>query len=92
MGLILYAVLMFYGFRGVPLKRGSTCCVITAALLTPLGIAGSDSWPTCNGWWCYTSVTVGIITLTFLMTLAFAFASLAVGYGGRKLIAHLNRA
>ena len=38
MGLLLYALLILFGVRGMPLKRAKALCLITAMILTALGI------------------------------------------------------
>ena len=90
MGLLLYAVLFFFGVRGMLLKRASAYCLVTAALLTVLAIAAIDDLPPCEGIGCDQSAST--LAVVFLTNLALAFGSFGIGAGSRRLIAKFKRA
>ena len=83
MGLLLYAILLFFGARGMPPKRGAAYCLVTAALLTFLAIGAVDDMPSCDGIGCDQSVSTWV--LAFLTNLTLSFASFGVGAGGKRL-------
>ena len=90
MGLLLYAILFFFGVRGMLLKRASAYCLITAALLTGLAIAAIDDLPSCEGIGCDQSA--GTLAMAFLTNLALAFGCYGIGSGSRRLRAKFKRA
>jgi hypothetical protein len=90
MGLLLYAVLLFFGARGMPLKRAAMFCLVTAALLTILAIAAIDDLPTCEGVGCDRSA--GTLAAAFLTNLALAFGSFGIGALGRLALSKFKRA
>jgi hypothetical protein len=83
MGLILYAVLIFFGARGMPFKHASAFCIVTAAILTALSVGAMENQPACDGLGC----DLSLATIAFLAATnsAVAFASYGVGFGGRQL-------
>ena len=90
MGLLLYAVLLFFGARGMRPKRASMYCLVTAALLTILAIAAIDDLPPCEGIGCDRSAST--LAVAFLTNLALAFGSFGVGRASRLLFARFKRA
>lgn len=90
MGLLLYAVLFFFGARGMLLKRASVFCVVTAALLTVLAIAAIDDLPSCEGIGCDRSAST--LAVAFLTNLALAFGSFGLGVCSSRLMAKFKRA
>ena len=90
MGLLLYAVLLFFGARGMALKRGAVFCLVTAAILTVLAIGAIDDFPSCEGIGCNPSV--GTLALAFLTNLALSFASFGFGAASKRLVARFKKA
>lgn len=84
MGLILFAILIFVGFRGVPLRRAATYCLITAAVLTLISIAAMED-PLCQVTDC--SFTEPNVVIVFVATLVVAILCIGFGLGVRRLIA-----
>ena len=82
MGLLLYAILFFFGVRGMSLKRASADCLVTAALLTVLAIAAIDDLPPCEGIACDRSAST--LAVAFLTNFALAFGSFGIGAGGKQ--------
>jgi hypothetical protein len=78
MGLVLYAVLILFGIRGMPFKRAAFFCVVTAAILTALAIGGINDLPGCNGVSCPTAIPT--LAETFLLTIAIAFGCFGAGF------------
>ena len=89
MGLLLYAILLFFGARGMALRRGAVFCLFTAALLTVLVIGAIDDLPSCEGVGCNPSV--GTLALAFLTNLALSFASFGVGAASKRLLARFKK-
>ena len=90
MGLLLYAVLLFFGARGMQLKRASTYCLVTAVLLTVLAVAAIDDLPSCEGLGCDRSAST--LAIAFLTNLALAFGSFGIGAVSRRLLVRFKRA
>jgi len=78
MGLVLFAILIFVGFRGAPLKRAAIYCVITAALLTLISIAAMRD-PLCRVTDC--SFSAPNVATVFAATLAGSFLCFGIGFG-----------
>jgi hypothetical protein len=83
MGLVLYAVLIFLGVRGAPIRQAFAYCVLTAILLTVIS-AGAMNDPTCQGLGC--TATLSSLAVALLMTFAIALLCFGAGVGMRKLI------
>ena len=84
MGLVLYALLIFFGIRGMPFKHAGVLCVVTAATLTFLGVGAIDDMPGCRGLRCQGALPM--IAGTFLFTLAIAGACFGAGAAARRLM------
>jgi hypothetical protein len=88
-GLILYAVLVFFGLRGMPVKQVLSYFLLTALLGTILGVAAIDEQPACEGLGCTPSLpSVALAFLTF-----FVVALLSYGFGAavHTLVARWKR-
>jgi len=90
MGLLLYAVLFFFGARGMRPKRASIYCFVTAVLLTILAIAAIENLPSCEGIGCDRSVST--LAVAFLTNLALAFGAFGIGAASRLLFSKFTRA
>jgi hypothetical protein len=86
MGLVLYAILILFGARGMPLRRAIWFCLLTAVLLTTLGLGAIDS-DIAQG---RTFETFATLALVFPMTLAVALLSFGCGVAAKKLLARVN--
>ena len=84
MGLVLYAVLVFIGLRGVPVRQALPCCLLTALLLTVLSLAAMNDLPACHGPGCTPSLPS--LALAFLTTLALALLSYGCGVAVQRLV------
>ena len=84
MGLVLYALLILFGIRGMPIRRAAVFCSVTAAILTMLGVGGKSDLPGCSGLRCRQAVPM--IGETFLMTTAIAFACFGLGFATHRLM------
>lgn len=80
MGLILFAVLILLGARGMSLRKAMAFCVVTAAILTLLGI--SIIIPGCDGLRC----VLPALGATFAATLAIAFGCFGIGIAARRVL------
>jgi hypothetical protein len=89
-GLVLYAVLLFFGLRGMSLRQAAAFCLLTALLLTLLSVGAMDDQPACQGLGCKPSLTG--LALAFFMTLALALLSFGCGAAIRRLIDRTKKA
>jgi hypothetical protein len=83
MGLILFACLIFAGFRGAPIRRAATYCIITAVVLTIISIGAMDD-PLCYVTGC--SFSIPHLALVFVATVALGVLCIACGAGIRRLV------
>jgi hypothetical protein len=86
MGLVLYALLILFGIRGMPVRRAAVFCVVTAAILTVVGVGGLSDLPGCSGVRCRPPVPT--IAETFLITVVIAFACFGLGFATHRLMRH----
>jgi hypothetical protein len=87
MGLVLYAVLVFFGLRGKPLRQAAPYCLVTALLLTVLG-QGAVGEQSCAGVLCSRLVSsAGVLA----MTLALGFLSFGIGAAVHGLLNRVRR-
>ena len=84
MGLLLYAVLILFGIRGMPLNKAAVFCLATAAILTPLGMAALTDLPGYSGLQFRTAILMA--GPTFLLSLAMAFGCFGIGVALRRLV------
>lgn len=82
MGLLLYSILLFFGARGMPLKRATPYCLASAALLTVLAIGAVDDLPMCSDFLCN---DLSSLALALLINLALSFGSFGLGSVGKRL-------
>jgi len=84
MGLILYAALILFGVRGMPLNKAAVFCLVTAAILTPLGMAALTDLPGYSGLRFGTAILM--TGPLFLFTVAIAFGCFGIGAAVRRLV------
>ena len=89
-GLVLYAVLLFFGLRGMSVRQAAAYCLLTALLLTLLSVGAMDDQARCEGLGCKPSLPN--LFLAFFMALALAFLSFGCGAAIRRLLNRTNRA
>jgi hypothetical protein len=87
MGLILYAILIFLGFRGTAVRRAAAYCFITAIVVTLISIAAMAD-PLCRVTDC--SFSAPNVATVFAATLVFGFLCFGIGLGLRTLIVRLK--
>lgn len=88
MGLVLYALLILFGIRSMPFKHAAFFCLITAAILSLLGVGAIGDLPGCSGLRCQEALPA--IAGTFLIALTIAFACFGLGAGARCLVAKVK--
>ena len=87
MGLVLYSILMFFGARGMPLRRAIWFCLLTAGLLTALGLGAMES-DIVQG---RIYAVLGTLALIFPITFTVALLSFGCGAAAKKLSTRLRR-
>ena len=89
MGLLLSAILLFFGARGMPLKRAAPYCLASTGILTVLAIGAVDDLPKCDDFLCN---DLSSMVLALLINLALSFGSFGLGSVGRRLFGQSKRA
>lgn len=89
MGLLLFAILLFFGARGMPLKRATPYCLASAGMQTVLAISAVDDLPRCDDFLCN---DLSSMALALLINLALSFGSFGLGLVGRRLFVRSKRA
>lgn len=82
MGLVLYAILVLFGARGMHVRRAVIYLFVTAVLLTILGLGGLESLPSCSGFGCRSAASAAMVFITALAVGAVCFGA---GAAARKL-------
>ena len=88
--IVLCAILLFVGLRGVPVRQAIAYCLITALLLTLSSVGAMDDQPACEGLGC--SPSPSGIAFAFCATLALAFICYGAGIAVRWLFGWFKRA
>jgi hypothetical protein len=87
MGLVLYAVLILFGARGMPIRRAVWYCLFTAALLTLLGFGAMGEAAAGQ------SLSYGplaTMALVFPTTLVIALLCFGSGAAARRVLGKLR--
>jgi hypothetical protein len=89
-GLVLFALLVFFGLRRTPVRQAAAYCLLTALLLTLLSVGAMDGQPGCHGLGC--KPTLSGLAVAFVMARALAFLSFGFGTAIRRFIDRTKKA